>query len=406
MSFTGKWKYTGKALLLSLGTIILIASCKPSQRISGLSVTQDTTSLATKEKTDTSFFITQNGDTLDELFTEVEIEVHRLIKDTISLAAVGDIMMGTNFPDPSYLPPDNGSVLWAKVRDTLQSADLTFGNLEGVILDEGGEPKNCKNPEVCYLFRTPVRFTPNLVTAGFDFMSLANNHTGDFGEPGRHSTVSTLDSLGIVHAGQLLQPYTVFEKDHMRIGFAAFSPNYGTLSINDLEAAQKIVQGLDSISDFVVVSFHGGAEGSKHERLTRKTEVFYGENRGNVYEFAHGLIDHGADIVLGHGPHVARAIEVYQNRFIAYSLGNFITYARFNLRGPNGLAPIVYINIDPEGRFLNGHIISAHQKPPGGAELDPEHRAALKIKELTELDIPENPVFIDANGQIDYKPEQ
>lgn len=212
----------------------------------------------------------------------------------------------------------------------------------------------------------------------------------------------TLDSLGIHHAGQLAQPFTIFEKDRVTYGFAAFSPNTGTQSINDLEAAVDIVKHLDSLSDIIIISFHGGAEGSKYEHLTREREFFYGENRGNVYEFSHALIDAGADVIFGHGPHVARAVEVYKNRFIAYSLGNFATYGRFNLRGVKGLAPIAKINIDNKGKFISGKIISAKQKGAGIPVIDGSHAAALRIKELTESDFPESNISIDLEGNIRY----
>ena len=94
--------------------------------------------------------------------------------------------------------------------------------------------------------------------------------------------------------------------------------------------------------------------------------------RGDVYNFAHTVIDNGADVVFGQGPHVTRAMEVYKDRFIGYSLGNFCTYGRFNLAGPNGSAPIVKIEVDTEGRFLSGKIIPAYQPWPGGVKYDRE----------------------------------
>ena len=115
----------------------------------------------------------------------------------------------------------------------------------------------------------------------------------------------------------------------MKYGFAAFAPNNGTVSIHDLDEARRLVSQLDSVSDVVIVSFHGGAEGSKHQHVPRRNEIFYGEDRGNVYDFAHSMIDAGADIVFGHGPHVTRAVDIYKNRFIIYSLGNFCTYGPF-----------------------------------------------------------------------------
>ncbi len=332
----------------------------------------------------------------------VDIAVHRLLKDTVSIIGVGDIMMGTNFPDNSYLPPSNGKMLWNEVKDTLRDADVTFGNLEGVILNEGGEAKNCNNPKLCYIFRSPEKLMSNLVDAGFDVMSTANNHAGDFGDTGRKNTMRVLDSLKIEHAGQISKPYTTFMIDGMKYGFAAFAPNSGTVSINDYENAKKIVQHLDSVSDIVIVSFHGGAEGSDYQHVTGKNEYYLGENRGNVILFAHTVIDAGADIVFGHGPHVTRAMEVYKKRFIAYSLGNFCTYARFNLSGPNGIAPIVKVFTKPDGEFLYGKITSTIQRGAGGPKIDDAKGAIKIIKALIEKDFPDGVIKIDENGRINY----
>lgn len=332
----------------------------------------------------------------------VEIKVYRLLKDTVSIIGVGDIMMGTNYPDATYLPANNGKDLWSDVNSILKDADVTFGNLEGVILDEGGDAKYCKDPKICYIFRSPERLMSNIVDAGFDVMSTANNHAGDFGESGRKNTMKVLDSLKINHAGQLRQPYTTFMIDGMKYGFAAFAPNTGTVSINDLNNAKEIVAHLDSISDIVIVSFHGGAEGSKYQNVLRKNEYFYGENRGDVYKFAHTVIDAGADVVFGHGPHVTRAVEVYKKRFIAYSLGNFCTYARFNLRGDNGLAPIIKVSTNATGEFLFADITPIIQLGSGGPSIDSQKRVIRKIIELTKKDFPEVPVNIDESGRITY----
>lgn len=332
----------------------------------------------------------------------VEIAVSRVLKDTVSIIGVGDIMMGTNFPEDHYLPPNKGQDLLNEVDSILLSADITFGNLEGVILNEGGDPKYCRDPKVCYIFRSPEYMLQNLKNAGFDVMSTANNHAGDFGTPGRENTMRVLDSLEIYHAGLQSRPYVTFEKEGMKYGFAAFAPNTGTMSINDIPGAKAIVAHLDSISDIVIVSFHGGAEGSKYQRVERKTEYFYGENRGNVYQFAHELIDSGADVIFGHGPHVTRAVEVYKNKFIAYSLGNFCTYARFNLRGDNGLAPIVNVFTNSSGGFLYAQVTPVIQYAPGGPRIDRKARVIERLQYLTSKDFPEVKIKIDDSGLITY----
>ena len=332
----------------------------------------------------------------------VDIAVHRIYKDTVAIIGVGDIMLGTNFPDDSYLPPNRGKDLLREVTPILQDADVTFGNLEGVILNEGGDAKKCKDPKLCYIFRSPEFLAQRLVEAGFDVMSTANNHAGDFGDPGRKNTQRVLDSLGIQHAGQVNTPYVLFQKEGMKYGFTAFSPNANTLSIHDTEKAAEIVSYLDSVADIVIVSFHGGAEGSKYQHVPRENEIFYGEDRGDVYRFSHDMVDAGADIIFGHGPHVTRAIDVYKNRFIAYSLGNFATWARFNLRDENGLAPIVKVFTGPDGSFLFGQIYPVIQYGAGGPTIDSKKRVISTIRSLTENDIPEIQVSIYDFGRINY----
>ena len=115
---------------------------------------------------------------------------------TLRIIGVGDMMLGTNYPHTSYLPANGGKDLLADVLDTLKSADLTFGNLEGTILNSGGTPKRCKNPDLCYVFRSPENYVDHFVNAGFDVLSLANNHSGDFGPTGRTRTKAVLKESG------------------------------------------------------------------------------------------------------------------------------------------------------------------------------------------------------------------
>ncbi|QOI97944.1 MAG: CapA family protein [Flammeovirgaceae bacterium] len=319
----------------------------------------------------------------------------------VTIIGVGDIMMGSSYPEP-VLPPDNGKYLMKEVESILRDADVTIGNLEGVLLDEGGTPKSCRDPKVCYVFKSPTRYVQNLVNAGFNVMSLANNHAGDFGEAGRKSSMKTLEEAGIRHAGQLQQKFVTFGKNGTRFGFVAFAPNSNCVPLNDVPGAKALVAHLDSLVDIVIVSFHGGAEGPQHQHVTRQTEIFHGEDRGNVWAFAHAVIDAGADVVFGHGPHVTRAVEVYKDRFIAYSLGNFCTYGGINVSGINGIAPIIKVFTDKSGRFLKGHITSTYQVARDRVKPDPEGRALAKIIALTKKDFPEVPLHFDENGFITY----
>lgn len=348
-------------------------------------------------------YITQIGDTLRSLNEEVDVAIYPLDPDTLTIIGVGDIMLGTNYPSAEFLPPLNGSTLLQPVSDILTDADITFGNYEGVIIDEGGIPKECKNPKLCYLFRTPEEYAKHLPAAGFDVMSLANNHAGDFGEEGRQSSARVLTGLGIAVAGTHSIPYTIFESNKTTIGLAAFAPNSGTISLHDYQRAKDIIQHLDSMCQIVIVSFHAGAEGPDHQHVRRQREYFVGEDRGNVYEFARMAIDAGADVVFGHGPHVTRAIDVYKERFIAYSLGNFCTYRRFNLTGPNGLAPIVKLWVTQEGTFIRGQLFSTYQPGSGGPFTDTSQAVLKLVQRLTKEDIPEAPLEISDDGLITLK---
>ncbi|HET9054087.1 MAG TPA: CapA family protein, partial [Cyclobacteriaceae bacterium] len=326
-------------------------------------------------------------------------------KDTITVIGVGDIMMGSNYPLP-VLPPADGAYLMKDVEHILRDADVTFGNLEGVLLNEGGTVKKCRDPKVCYAFRSPEHYVQNLVNAGFDVMSLANNHAGDFGDAGRKSTIKTLEEAGIHHTGQLPKRYVTFEKEGIKFGVAAFSPNSNCISVTHLQQAKAIVQELDTLVDIVIVSFHGGAEGAQYQNVPRKNEIFHGEDRGDVYKFSHMLIDAGADIIFGHGPHVTRAIEVYKNRFIAYSLGNFCTYGGINVAGINGWAPIIKVYTNPEGHFIKAQITPTYQIARDRVKIDIANRVITKMQELTKKDFPEVPVRIDDKGLITYLAQQ
>ena len=330
-------------------------------------------------------------------YVEAEVAAPKLIR----IVGVGDMMLGTNYPNPSYLPANGGRDLLSDVAELLRDADVTFGNLEGTILNDGGTVKRCSNPSLCYAFRSPESFVNHFVETGFDVVSLANNHSGDFGPTGRTRTKQVLDEAGIHYAGLAgTDEQAVFERDGVTYGFCAFAPNSGTCDVRNLTKAKSIVEDLAARVDIVIVSFHGGAEGEKHQNVPRRTETYYGENRGDVHAFAHAVIDAGADVVFGHGPHVTRAMELYQNRLIAYSLGNFATYGRFNLRGAAGIAPLLSVTLDEHGGFVHGRIYSVYQQKTHGPKLDPDQRALKKVRELTAADFPETPLLFEEDGFI------
>ena len=323
-------------------------------------------------------------------------------KTEFTIIGVGDIMLGSNYPF-EYLLPENDANILENTQNILKNADITAGNLEGTLFDTGGTPKSCNNPNVCYVFRMPSRYGTYLKQAGFDYLSIANNHSNDFGEIGIKETMKNLDNLGIKYSGiKDITESAVLEKDGKKFGFISFSPNSATVKLNDYNYAKKLISELKSKVDIVIVMFHGGAEGANAEHITKRQEIFHGEDRGNVYEFAHFAIDNGADIIFGQGPHVTRAVELYKNKFISYSGGNFATFGKINISGSMGIAPIFKIRIDNKGDFISGEIIPVKQTYRSlGPFIDSEKLAIKKIIYLNKSDFPNgNGLSISEEGKI------
>jgi hypothetical protein len=321
--------------------------------------------------------------------------------DSLCIAAVGDIMLGTSYPNNATLPPDSAVNSFSTVKPHLQGADVIFGNLEGSLLD-GGDPAHYKlhQKSKAFLFRMPTKYAAVLKDAGFNVMSLANNHISDFDIKGRTSTTKTLDSMGINYAGLLVKPSTVFEVKGIKYGFCSFAPNANTVSIFDLKGAARIISQLKQKCDVVIVSFHGGGEGVDYEHVPCMMESFISEKRGDVHAFAHNAIDAGADIIFGNGPHVNRAMEIYNNRLIAYSLGNFCTYRSVSVAGICGLAPLLKVYVNKKGEFLKGNIISFKQAHDKGLLRDTLNKAAIRIKALTQSDFEGGGLSISDEGEI------
>lgn len=321
--------------------------------------------------------------------------------DTLCITAVGDIMLGSSYPDNSTLPPDSGRVSFERVEKYLHGNDITFGNLEGALLDTG-KPATYKMhlKSKAYLFRMPTSCGKILKDAGFNTLSIANNHIGDFGDNGRISTMKTLDNAGINYAGLLSHPASLFKVNGVTYGFCAFSPNNQVEPLLDLQNATQIIQKLKQQCNVLIVAFHGGGEGPGFEHVPFKMESFFGEKRGDVNKFAHNAIDAGADVILGTGPHVSRAVEIYKNRLIAYSLGNFCTYKSVSVVGVCGIAPILRIYINKKGEFLNGRIFSVKQSHEGGLQTDSLNGAAQRIRMLTMMDFPQSGLDITGDGFI------
>ena len=335
------------------------------------------------------------------LIGSYSVATYSVTNDTLSVAMCGDIMMGTTFPSVQ-LPANGGADLFKDTAPILSQADLAVGNLEGTLCD-GGQSTKGTGPNT-YAFRTPTSYVQWLKQAGFDFLSMANNHANDFGQEGIASSERMLLEAGIKFAGIEGRTETaIIERKGLRIGICAFGHNSYTLKHTDLSTVGRILADLKERSDIIVVSFHGGAEGRTKSHLPYGTETFLGENRGSLRELAHYCIDHGADLVYGHGPHVVRAVEVYDGRFIVYSLGNFCTPYGMSLTGISSYAPVIEVKMARDGRFLKGQIHSFIQQKGVGPRHDKTGSVAREMKQLSEADVPQSQAHIDAAGRITLK---
>lgn len=317
---------------------------------------------------------------------------------TLTIAAVGDMMIGTDYPR-NHLPDDDGVSFLAHVTPFIAAADIAIGNLEGTLIDGGTPAKECKKLNACYLFRSPTRYAKHYRDAGFDVLSLANNHARDFGEDGRTATMAALDRVGIHHSGREGE-FATFEQDGLSVAVLAYAVTQESNLLHDYALAEQTVAGFATEYDIVIVTFHGGAEGANMMHVPFAEEEYYGEPRGDVARFSRSMVDAGADLVLGHGPHVVRGMELYKDRLIAYSLGNFATYYGISVAGAKGIAPILLTTIDASGRFVEGEIVSTIQIRPDGPSIDPKQRALNLIRGLSREDFGNSGLVFAPDGKL------
>ncbi len=312
----------------------------------------------------------------------------------VTFAAVGDTMLG-NSPE---LPSDPGSYL-DSVKGQLKG-DFVFGNLEGTLTDVSDSPKCGGAPSGdCYAFRTPPSYARDLAAAGFTVMNDANNHSYDFGQEGLEQTIVALHKAGIAQDG-LPGEITVVKAGGEKVAFLGFAPYSNTASLLDLPAARALIRKATKRAQIVVVAIHAGAEGTAAQHLTGGEEEYLGEDRGDPEAFAKMAVRAGADLVLGSGPHVLRAMEIYRGRLIAYSLGNFSGFHNFATEGVLGASAVLHVTLDPDGAFRSGRIASVRLVEAGRPVPDPRGEGARIIARLSGEDLGGAAVRVGGSGRI------
>lgn len=315
---------------------------------------------------------------------------------TITLGAVGDIIMGNA---PGSLPSDGGKSFFNKVK-SLFDADLMMGNMEQPITDDTGFVKCRPDQTSCHQFRVPPSYVKHLKDAGFELLNQANNHGYDYGPAGYTNTQKHLKAAGIGYTGPR-NYVAVVEVEGLKIAVVGFSSYSRDNSLVDLGQARSVVKKAAGMGDIVVVQVHMGAEGSDKGHVKPGTEMFLGENRGDPMAFSRAVIDAGADLVVGHGPHTLRGMEVYKDRLIAYSLGNFA--GGRGLKGGNilGWGGVLKATLSADGTFLSGKFHSTiFETSPGTAAPDPQNRGLNLVRDLTKADFPKTGPVIAADGTL------
>jgi Bacterial capsule synthesis protein PGA_cap len=340
----------------------------------------------------------------------------------VRLAFVGDINLGTSTL-PDGVPPDSGRGFLTTARPFL-AGDLVIGNLEGVLADTGTSekcvdrtpprqvkrsrahrlpPDTARSRPGCYAFLTPTYLAPRLREAGFTHLGLANNHAHDYGLEGRRSTERTLASLGLAWYGPLGQIAidTLRRGDSATVvglvGFATYPHSYDLL---DIPRSVAVVDSVRRLTDIVVVTFHGGSEGIEATRVGPGPEFLGKEPRGDLRAWAHAVVDAGAALVIGHGPHVLRGMEWYRGRLIAYSLGNFATYRGFSLAGPLGITGVLRVVLGPDDRVTAARLIPMRQEPRSGPLPDSTATAVDLVNRLSAEDFGSDALRLHADGTV------
>ena len=295
----------------------------------------------------------------------------------MSIAMGGDVMTGNT------LKGATASISFGKsATDILKSADYAFANLEGAIGGTIGDGKKCKSNN-CHAFRQPQDTALMLANAGIDAVALANNHAMDMGQSGKISTMKALDDAKVGHTGHIGQKPLFIERKGKKIGLVAFSANYNVNDFRKRDFFIKTIKDAKKSCDILLVSIHMGAEGKAQAiKVIDQKEIFLGENRGNPYTDSRAAIDAGADMVIGHGPHVPRGIDLYKNKLIVYSLGNFLTARGINISGISGAAPIVVANLAENGDIVDFKVHSFTQNGAGLVK-DAKNTAASLMRSLS-----------------------
>jgi poly-gamma-glutamate capsule biosynthesis protein CapA/YwtB (metallophosphatase superfamily) len=281
--------------------------------------------------------------------------------------------------------------------------EVTLGNLEGT-LSVGGTSK-CAGQSgqgTCFAFQAPPSTAFGLRQLGFGLVNQANNHSLDYGASGRAQTLQALRRAGVAQTG-LPGEVTHLKVGGVRVAFLGFAPYSYDGNLLDIPAARARVRRARRTASIVVVIIHAGAEGADQLHTPHGTQYYLGEDRGDARAFAHAVIDAGASLVLGSGPHVIRGIERYRGRPIAYSLGNFVGYHTLGDGGVLSQSAILRVKLGVGGRVLAARWISI-RLVDGLPRPEPSEQSARLVATLSREDFATDHYVIPPDGRFRLPP--
>lgn len=312
----------------------------------------------------------------------------------VTLEWVGDMAMSTQ----RGLPPGGLRRALSPVSQLLHHSDLTVGNLEGTLSQGGSSKCGGIGSGTCFAFQAPLSVAAELRSLGFDLVNTANNHSMDYGPSGREQTLGALRRAGVAHTG-LPGKVTILKVRGTRVAFVGFAPYTYDGNLLDIPAAEHLVRYARARAALVVVIIHAGAEGANALHVPPGAETYLGEDRGDARAFAHGVIDAGASVVFGSGPHVIRGVERYHNRLIAYSTGNFVGYHTLGGGGVLSESAIMRVTLGPKGAVLAGRWIPI-ALVEGLPRPDPSDASVKLVSALSRGDFPDHHFIIGPSGRL------
>lgn len=282
-------------------------------------------------------------------FVNCARQIQTQASDDLRVAAMGDLV----FSEQEELNRD----AFRSFASQLAVADLVFGNLEGAITESKTSTKHYV-PGRSYAFRFPPATARLMKDAHFHAVNVANNHSNDFGPVGFEDTRRHLAAVGIETTGKK-GSYVIREVKGLRVGLIGFAHYARFNNIIDIEESQRLISAVKAKTDLVIVTHQGGAEGDSAASLRDGTEMFLGENRGDVRAFVKAAVAAGAGLVVGHGPHVLRAAECVDDTPVLHSIGNFVSVGGLSIRSLSNVTVMIEALFDAKGAFKAVRVIPA-----------------------------------------------